>query len=132
MSDKKYFLEMTAEHAEILVRALDCYSRIGIGQFENVLEVYSRGIKTALDPDAFESAREGLNEAKAAAGHPASGSHGIHNPEVSDEFRAAFDMQKVIRARLAYDKRPEGNPASPHFDTTYAISKYPLPIIKSV
>ena len=126
---KKYTLTMNEEQAQLLVKALDLYSRIGIGQFEEVLQVYDPTAK--LSPGTRDDIRQQLDFAKAAAGHPANGSYGIHSPEVRDEFRAAYDIQQVVRNRLAYDRKPEGNPSSVHFDEPRQISKVPLPTIVS-
>ena len=37
---KTYTLTLSEEQAQLLVKALDLYSRIGIGQFEEILDVY--------------------------------------------------------------------------------------------
>lgn len=128
MSKKTYTLTMSEEQAQIAVRALDLYTRIGIGQFEEILRVY--------DPlcEVFDaqrtSVRGSMDEIKAQAGHPPNGSHGIHNDKVRDEFRVAYDIQQVIRNRIAFDRNPEGG-MQVDFDTPRAISQLPLPTIKS-
>ena len=126
MTKKTYTLTMSEEQAQVVVRALDLYTRIGIGQFEEIFRVY--------DPKGElrnHSGASGLmNSIKNIVGHPANGSHGIHHPEVRDEFRAAYDVQQVIRNRIAFDKNPEGG-MGVAFDTPRAISQLPLPTIKS-
>ena len=124
----RYTLTCSAEQAALLVRALDLYSRIGIGQFEEILNVYDA--QHTMEVSLRQDARLAINEAKALAGHPDSGSYGIHSPEVRDEFRAAFDLQRVIRHRLAFDRKPEGD-IMVDFDTPYQISKTPLATITS-
>jgi hypothetical protein len=126
---KKYTLTMSAKHAEILVRALDLYSRIGIGQFEEVARVYETSEDLTFEQE--EDLKACLVNAKVAVGHPKNGSYGIHNAVVSDKFRAAWDLQQVVRHRMAYDARPEGNPMSVHFDTPFQCSKVPLATIVS-
>lgn len=119
----KYNLTLNEKQAEILIAALDLYSRIGIGQFEDVLNVYDRNLK--LDYEVREQLRRDLNKAKIAAGHPPNGSYGIHNPEVRDEFRTAFDIQQVVRHRIAWDRKPEGG-IQVNFDTPRQIGTEPL------
>ena len=128
MTKKTYTLTMSEEQAQVVVRALDLYTRIGIGQFEEILRVYDPLSETWGSGHQF--ALEYIGEIKAQAGHPMNGSHGIHHPEVRDEFRAAYDVQQVIRNRIAFDQNPEGG-MGVAFDTPRAISQLPLPTIKS-
>ncbi len=123
-----YNLKFNQEQAQIIIRALDLYARIGIGQFESILDVYDRPCN--LDLKERDGIREGLRHAKLCAGHPENGSFGIHNSKVRDEFRAAFDIQQVIRHRVAHDRSPEGGNQI-DFDTPYRISSQPLPEIES-
>lgn len=126
---KQYTLTMDAEQARILVLALDLYSRIGIGQFEEITRVYETNGDLSIEKE--EDLKVYLLKAKAVAGHPVNGSYGIHNPHVSDKFRVAWDIQQVVRHRLAYDARPEGNPMSVHFDTPHQCGTVPLATIIS-
>jgi len=125
----KYNLTVTEEQARILTDALDLYSRIGIGQFEEVLQVYDRNLK--LDEETRDRIRIGLDIAKREAGHPRSGSHGIHNEKVDDRFRAAYDLQQVVRNRLAWDRNPKGG-IQVQFDEPRAISQMRLATIEKV
>ncbi len=128
MTQKTYTLNMSEAQAQVVVRALDLYTRIGIGQFEEILRVYDPLSETWGSGHKF--ALEFIKEIKAQAGHPMNGSHGIHNPKVRDDFRVAYDVQQVIRNRIAFDKNPEGG-MTVDFDTPRAISQLPLPTIKS-
>jgi hypothetical protein len=105
-NQRKYNLTITEEQAGILADALDLFARIGIGQFEEVLQVYDPAAKLA--DIVRDTIRLGLNDAKMAAGHHANASHGIHNSKVPDRFRAAFDMKQVITNRVAWDRNPKG------------------------
>jgi hypothetical protein len=128
-SESKYTLTLNEDQARILIRALDLYSRIGIGQFEEVAQVYDRGLK--LDLPTRDRIRVGLNIAKAEAGHPVNGSYGIHNAKVDDEFRVAYDLQKVVRHRLAWDRQPQGG-LGVDFDTPDQSGSQPLATIVRV
>jgi hypothetical protein len=122
----KYQMTVSEKQAEILVRALDIFSRIGLGQFEEVLQVYDANLK--LSYEQREQIRAGLVIAKGAAGHPPNGSYGIHNPEVREDFRAAFDVMQAVRHQLAQDKSHafRGPVAQ---DTPHKIGKENLPEI---
>lgn len=104
MTERKYNLTLTEEQAGILTDALDLFVRIGIGQFEEVAQVYDPARKL----EAWEGVHTLLLAAKEHAGLPRNGGPGIHNSKVPDRFRAAFDLKQVVRNRVAWDKNPKG------------------------
>lgn len=112
MSKKKYTLTLNERQAEVLVAALDFYSRIGIGQFEELVHVYEgaqMGLGDATSGAKLQAAKRYIEDAKhELTGFPANASHSILNPKVNDTFRVAYDIQKVVRHRLAWDKSPDG------------------------
>lgn len=121
---KKYTLTLN-ENQMLLVRdALDLYSRIGIGQFEIISEVYA-----PFERD--ELMRNGLNVAKKACGHPPNGSYSINNPTVNDRFRQAFDICQVVRNKVAWSRNPEGG-IYVQFDTPRQLGEEPLPTCEIV
>lgn len=126
---KMYQLNIDEDQAHVLIRALDVFSRIGLGQFEEVLDVYDRPCR--LDLEQREEIRAGLKAAKLAAGHPSNGSYGIHNESVRGEFRDAFDLQQVIRHRIAWDNNPKGG-IQVHFDEPRRIGDLPMATIREL
>jgi len=123
-----YTLTLNEKQAEVLVAALDLYTRIGIGQFEEIVNVYDRAAKLPLV--IRDGMRNGLNFAKQLVGHPKNGSYGIHHPDVDDDFRASYDLKQVIRHRLAWDRAPKGG-VQVDFDEPWAISKESLATIEN-
>ena len=128
MKDQKYTLTLNKKQADILIAALDLYTRIGIGQFEEILSVYDRGLQLA--DVTREGMRNGLDFVKQLAGHPPNGSHGIHNQAVDDNFRVSYDLKQVIRNRIAWDREPKGG-MQVDFDEPRATGKEPLATIKT-
>lgn len=125
----KYNIVVDEQQARILVAALDLYSRIGIGQLTEVVRVYNYEWKTPIP--TVDRLVEVMNEAKHVIGFGPGGSYGIHSPNVHDVFRRAFDIQCVIRHRLAFDRTPEGG-FGVDFDTPRQIGELPLPTISHV
>jgi hypothetical protein len=137
-----YLLRLTEAQAQTLVAACDLYSRIGIGQFEEVARLASMGVlthkdkadgATADDVDAAESAL--MTAKQQLTGLPSNASFGIHNDKVRPTFKLAWDLQQVIRHRLSWDRR--GNPAKRewsgpdsmmgvNFDEPHASAEHPL------
>lgn len=123
MSEKKFTITVNEQQAQLLVNALDLYSRVGLGQFEEVGVVYYNAMTSFGLPDRL---REAFITAKIAAGHPSNGSYGIHSPEVHDKFRNAWDIQQVIRNCLAWDRNPKGG-FQVNFDEPRQIGTLSLP-----
>ena len=128
-SEVKYRLTLTEAQARIVKDALDLYFRIGIGQFREVEHVYNytllRGTKD------MERLREALDAAARTQGFGFGGSYGIHSTEVHDVFRQAYDINRVIRHRMAWDRLPSGGPGV-DFDTPRQIGTFPLPSIETL
>ena len=125
----RYNIVVDEQQARILVAALDLYSRIGIGQLTEVVRVYNYEWKMPVP--MVDRLVEVMNEAKRVIGFRPGGSYGIHSPDVHDVFRRAFDIQCVIRHRLAFDRTPEGG-FGVDFDTPRQIGELPLPTISHV
>lgn len=93
------------------MRALDLYSRLGIGQYEEAINF----LRFEFDPrlkdkdEEYEEAMQRLNEIKMLLFnmHP-NASYGIHSREVPDQFRVAWDLMKVVRHQLWKDRKEEG------------------------
>lgn len=125
----KYNIVVDEAQARILVAALDLYARIGIGQFTEIVRVYNYEWKTPIP--MVDRLVDAMDAAKRIVGFGPGGSYGIHSPDVHDVFRRAFDIQCVIRHRLAFDRTPEGG-FGVDFDEPRQIGELPLPTISHV
>lgn len=123
--EKRYSLEANEAQMNILIQALDLFSRIGMGQIESVAdhpEITERVMQstTHVDmtaPDAmalFDNARMQI------FGYGRGASAGIHSDEISDVNRVAWDMMKVILHRLSWDRA--GNPEARDFSTMIGVN----------
>ncbi len=126
--NKQYTLTLNQTQADLVVKALDLFSRIGLGQFETLLEVYDTECR--LELEQRELLRSSLNLAKQTVGHPVNGSFGINNPLLPERFRDAWDICQVVRHRLAWDRKPEGG-IQVWFDNPYFTGKLPPITIKN-
>ncbi len=134
MPKKTYTLTLNERQAEVVAAALDLYARIGIGQFEEIVSIYEgaqMGLGKTTDAGKLHAAKRFVEDAKhELTGFPANASHGIMSDKVNDTFRVAYDIGKVLRHRLAWDRSPEGG-YGVHFDKPDRIGKEPLPTLKS-
>lgn len=120
--------------ARVLVSALDFFTRIGIGQIEEISHgIYVFGWNYPNEwMEQFNEVREILDEIKFnLIGMPPNASYGIHSPEIPDEIRMAYDIQQVIRHRLAWDQEPNGG-ITIDFDKPMQCSTVALPTIKEI
>ena len=131
-SDKPYRLAITEKQARLIVDALDLYSRIGMGQLQEVAFVLrSNSFEDTIDFGILDKVTELLRKASSYWMNGSGGYHGIYSDKINDNFRVAWDLQQVIRYRLAWDRNPEGG-IQVHFDEPMKTSLEELAVIKKV
>jgi len=129
---RKYSLHIDEDQAKVLIKALDLYSRIGLGQFQEIIYAFNwRKIVGREDFDLrYGEAKEHLNKAKFHLTlHPPNASLGIFCKETPEEAKMTWDIQQVVRHRLAWDKEPKGG-WRVDFDNPMQSSQKQLPTIK--
>jgi len=104
--------------AQAIQEGLELYSRIGIGQLEQIAEM-ARYRNFGPTP---EYTQETLNEVAALVGHlklrllglSPGASFGAYGPRVHPKVQWAWAAQQAIRHRLAWDRRPLGGHGVSH------------------
>jgi hypothetical protein len=131
--DKPYQLWLTEKQAQVLVNALDLYSRIGMGQFSEIAHVLRMNVlgNPSWQVDALAKVEEITREASSYWMGGSGDYYGITSEKINDIFRVAWDLQQVIRYRLAWDRKPEGG-IQVHFDEPWKSSTEDFAIIKKV
>jgi hypothetical protein len=105
---KKYALTVNEKQAEILIRALDVYSRIHMFQLEDVANILKWDNRRVYDLDEKEIPMENLTRLSEAIldlkseflNCPRNASHGIYSKSINDAARVAYDIQQVVRYGL--------------------------------
>ena len=122
----EYTIKVNVDQARIIARALDLFSRIGIGQIEMVVEEAHKMSHAKIEAP-YAEIEEIVDKLKLALfGMPINASHSICSDKVDVAYREAYDILQVIRHRLAWDKNPNGNKMSIDFDKpTKWVSDYP-------
>jgi hypothetical protein len=123
-----YTLAVNAAQLTVIRAALELYERVGMGQFAEVASVHG-----APMTDGYELAEAYLLAAKKVL-RPELGRaayYGIGSPVIADRFRVAYDVEQVIRYRLAWDRDPEGR-WQYVFDVPRRTGTEPLAVIASV
>lgn len=114
MSEKITLTLECIEQADVLVAALDLYTRLGIGQLEMVEELFRMDGIPASRPVSFDermamadALRDLMNAAKQTIGFPRGGSLGIGGTLVPIGAQRAYEMQKVLAKALAEYREPK-------------------------
>ena len=147
-------IEISDEQAYVIVEALDLFSRVLIGQAEEVGSVMNKYSVNMLDSevvgdvgkqytqhkpdkkawDAHHDFTDGVRELKhSILGIHKNGSYGIHSEEVHDNSRVAYDMLQAVRNHLAWRRHKGGcvmGTLGVSFDTPTRTSKQQLPKIE--
>lgn len=102
-----YTLKLNEKHVAAVIAALDMYARVGTGEFSSIL-VHPDVSKALADrnPAFSYNARMLLDQTVRGLVYPPPGSR-----EIGDTNRAACDILRVLRHRIASDKIPADGPA---------------------
>jgi len=100
MEKEDYDLEvrMTYQQCQLIERALDFFTRILSGQFQELNDIF------VTDKNVnYEKLREAINMLSTSTGQPYR-SYGIHSKELPDSAREMYDMQQELRFRRSWSK----------------------------
>lgn len=103
-------MTMNEQQARCVVDALDLYSRIGLGQYEELEMMLRLGrIKPTHDVapmDISDDFLAALCAAKAIIGHKPGASFGIGHQRLHEDFKRAFEIKKQIQKPMAEHRDP--------------------------
>jgi len=127
---KMYKMVVNETQLKCIKKALESYSRLGIGQLENVLfdlgfnqyENFS-GKMQELHSDEVEEAIKTIKHKIFEMAFNAS--YGIHSSKVHEDFKICWEIFEVIRNRLAWDTNIKGG-MEVDFDTPTKITNQGL------
>jgi hypothetical protein len=128
-------LTLNEKQAEVLVRALDLFSRIGVGQIkevQNVLSLYltkGRANDKAIALVDTDRVCQLLDEIAKEYGHPRGSHWSILSDQINDDFRVAYDIQQVVRNYLAWKLNPNGGMQVDFYDPKKTSRTQELPKI---
>lgn len=123
--NKRYILELNEEQFQVISQALECYARVGTGQFDVALE---RQIYSEKDDDKRNEIRKQCHVLKyLTTGMSEHASIGIAQAE--PDYRLARDMRWAMMNYHLKDSR-EYSTYSGDPKTAYIAGKYPMIKIK--
>jgi hypothetical protein len=106
--DSVYTLNLDSTQANVLVKALDLYSRMGMGQIEEVAHVLGQMHYGKVPYEKVHELEDALKKAKKDLFdcHP-NASYGICGPKVPAEAKTAYDVECVLRQAVAKQEEAE-------------------------
>lgn len=129
MNKPSYHLEVNSEQAHAIIKALDLFSRIGMGQMEEVEHFLSwHGVLDLRDESTVtkrDEIRSLCDQIKVLLGHPVNGHYGIAQEAVPKACRIAYDLQCVLRQKVA-GAEGEGPHSVWHHDPMHLVKDVPL------
>lgn len=94
-------LTISDKQASVLIRALDCYSRIGMGQLECIGDAIEE-TRHESELNRWLIKEQFLDVMKRELfGHAPNSSDGICSPRTGDNAKIAYDLQCVVRQCIA-------------------------------
>lgn len=133
-----YTMTITENQARLIAQAIELVSRIQIGQWYEFIDwlpqqhlFCGHNLREQLQPVMSEHFRKTKPEGCQYAIDGWGRHYGIYSEFVRDTARVAWDLQKVIQHRLAWDRNPEGG-FTVDFDGPHHVGEEPLAIIKRV
>lgn len=118
----------TDKQAECITRALELYTRLGLGQFEEVTYLCRTGLIRSrngicTDDEAYLVSVY-CNQIKSLLGHPPNGSFGIGSPQLHPMTQRAFEIKKQIDKARAEHRNPDPSPGFRGVDYDGRIVRY--------
>lgn len=136
-------MDLTPEQGRVVKDALDFYSRVLIGQLDEVANLMrhgliplydrDRGQRSTPSVDQVDEIEELLERARGILGHPRGGSHGVGHPHLAPEANRAYEVKKALAKVLAEHRDP--NPSFLNVDYDGIGPRYtqdPLPLVSVV
>lgn len=127
----KYQLTLNSEQVNVLIQALDVFSRIGMGQLEIVAESLRDQYQYSIPRNKLQTIEYCLDAAKQALGHDKNSSFGILSPDTPKCSKIAYDIQCVVRQAVAKTEN-HGNHSVWHGNPLHTVKDVPLAEIKVV
>lgn len=130
-------LTLTLDQAVAVRDALDLYTRVCIGQLEEVAHLVRYGTipvarlfnpeRQLASPDQCDEVVRLMDQAKTVLGYPTNGSNGIGHPHVHITGTRAYEVEKTLAKVIADYQHPTGFRGVDHDGLTVRYTQDPAP-----
>lgn len=136
----KINISMTVDQADAVSKGLDAFSRLCIGQLEEVSHLVRYGVipmaslnggeRVQASAEVCDQVEALMNEVKKVLGYPRNGSHGIGHSHVSTSGHRAYEVKKVLDRAVAVQRDPNPKMRGVNYDgLTVRYTQDPEPIV---
>jgi hypothetical protein len=106
--NRQYKVTLSEAQVDVILRALDMYSRLGCGQFEEIDRLFQFDPRRNPQSHGWET-RQKLDALKQLfLPLPGNASYSICSQEVPVDFRLAWDVHQTLRHHVSWERHPEG------------------------
>ncbi len=125
---EKYNLKITERQADIIMLALDLYTRLSAGQFHNLNDISFEKDKKGINRKPSEETLIKLHHEMFPKLEMYNASYGIHSHQLPDKIREAYDIYKV----MMYEFNKHKGIMNVYADKVRQASKKLLPIFNKI
>ena len=139
---KQVTITVSVEQAKAMNLALDFYSRVCVGQFDEIEKVIRFGViprgglqssdeRQIASIQDCDSIKNHIKALKAVLGYAVNGSNGIGHKHVHSSARRAYEVEKIIAKCLIEDACPNPNFKGVDYDGLLArYTNDPMPVVQ--
>ncbi len=128
MTIQEYNLRITKDQADIIMLALDLYTRLSAGQFHDLKDISFEKDKSGINRQPSEETLKKLHKEMFPKLEMYNASYGIHSPQLPDKIREAYDIYKV----MMYEFNKHKGIMNVYADKVRQASKKPLPSFSKI
>lgn len=126
-----YILKINEHQAEVLCRALDLFSRTGMGQFNELLYTFELSHLHSYSDNNYLGIVDRVRSLLAnihilLTKLPPNASFGMTSGKINDIFRVAWDLQQVIAHCMSWKQSPGGGTGVNFSEPFRSSTKEPL------
>ena len=128
MEIEKYNLKITKSQSEIIMLALDLYTRLSIGQFHNLKDISFEKNEKGINRKPSEETLKKLHLEMFPSLISYNSSYGIHSPKLPDKVKEGYDIYKV----MMYEFNKHEGIMNVYSDKVRQTSNKPLPLFNKI
>lgn len=117
------YVVLSKRQTEVLIKLLELFSRLGMGQYRFLLEVFFAHL---ANPDFFNVAEYNIDVIKSMVLNLQGGYFGITSKETPEDAKVSYEIEKILLYTKSWHENPKGG-YTVNFDYPLKVSNEPIP-----